>query len=114
MMCIYFSLLYLYCVLIYRKAVRHTALMTNFAVTTTSASLWSGCVTAKKIARWGKMRKTAREQVQSQYPLIYEQILASMCEFYFWAQVGVLMSRTCLAASESFRFYTLRWTLDGL
>lgn len=30
---------FFYCVLVYRKAVRHTVLMTSFGVTTTSASL---------------------------------------------------------------------------
>lgn len=40
--------------------------MTSFAVTTTSASPWSGFVMAKKTVRRGKMRKTAKEQVQIQ------------------------------------------------
>lgn len=55
---------YFFTLLVYRKAARHAVKMTSFAVTTTSASHKSGCVMAKKIVRWEKMRKTAREQVQ--------------------------------------------------
>ena len=50
--------------LVHRKAARHAVQMTSFGATTTSASRRNGFVMAKKIVRWERMRKTAREQVQ--------------------------------------------------
>lgn len=54
---------FLFSEFVLREAVRRAVQMTSFGVTTTSASHSSGCVTVKKTARWGKMKKTAMEQV---------------------------------------------------
>lgn len=58
--------LYLYGALIMfgcSKAVRNAVLMTSSSVTTISASRWSGSATARRTARWAKMKEAAKEQV---------------------------------------------------
>lgn len=61
---------------------RNTVQMTSSGVTTTFASRWSGSVMAKKTARWGKMRETAREQVQNRCTLVCKWIVRSTIEHH--------------------------------
>lgn len=56
-------------VLVYREAVRNVVRTTSSNAITTCASRSSGCVMARKTARWAKMNGTARRQVQNKSPV---------------------------------------------
>lgn len=55
---------FLFCISLYRRAVRLGVLRTSFSVSITSASPSSGSVMAKRTARQERTRGAAREQVQ--------------------------------------------------